>query len=245
MDSLTYLLPLQMVIEVLYEPDIPWFKFITSVEHRLEVSRWMHSRLDNLLTAEAGEVDANQDESDLEFKGRSDIEILTETPHIVSYPELQDILKDILQEYEPFRYPEHLKPLPYKTVWQCPELFEGVTVTKLLSKYKLLWPSSSGEPSIEDLGELTKCQISHNLQGSLLYIGSNEDAEAINTTTRKLDILAGLMVPITANFCHNVLTDLGCPFGHYFAYALYRDPQPNQTMLPVVNTYRTVKVDLC
>ncbi|KIL94935.1 hypothetical protein FAVG1_01866 [Fusarium avenaceum] len=104
-----------MVIEVLYEPEIPWFKFITSVEHQLEVSRWMHSRLDNLLTAEAGEVDANQDESDLEFKGRSDIEILTETPHIVSYPELQDILKDILQEYEPFRYPEHLKPLPYKT----------------------------------------------------------------------------------------------------------------------------------
>ncbi|CAJ0545809.1 Ff.00g092820.m01.CDS01 [Fusarium sp. VM40] len=200
-----------MVIEVLYEPEIPWFKFITSVEHRLEVSRWMHSRLDSLLTAEAGEVDANQGESDLEFKGRSDIEILTETPHIVSYPEFQDILKDILQEYEPFRYPEHLKPLPYKTVWQCPELFEGVTVTKLLSKYKLLWPSSSGEPSIEDLGELTKCQISHNLQGSLLYIGSNEDAGAINTTTRKLDILSSLMDTPLATTSHMLFTETSNP----------------------------------
>ncbi|KAM0216634.1 hypothetical protein ACHAPA_007584 [Fusarium lateritium] len=200
-----------MVIEVLYEPEVPWFKFITSVEHRLEVSRWMHARLDNLLTAEAGEVDENQDESGLEFRGRSDIEILTETPHIISYPELQDILKDILQEYEPFRYPEHLKPLPYKTVWQCPGEFEGVTTTKLLSKYKLLWPSSSGEPSIEDLGELTKCQISHNFQGSLLYIGSNDSAEALHTTTRKLDVLASLMGAPFAATSHMLFTETSNP----------------------------------
>ncbi|KAF4990889.1 hypothetical protein FGRMN_8198 [Fusarium graminum] len=197
-----------VVIEVLYEPEVPWFKFITAVEHRLEVSRWMYSRLDKLLVAEAGAVDDKNSGTGLERpRSRSDIELLTKKPHVISYPELKNTHNDAFQDYEPFRYPEHLKYFAYRTVWRSPALYEGVTVAKLLSKYEALWPGSPANSSIEDLGELTKCQISHNLQGSLLYIASDESPQALEAATRKLDTLAGLMDAPLATTSHLVFIE--------------------------------------
>ncbi|KAF5656109.1 hypothetical protein FHETE_11095 [Fusarium heterosporum] len=199
-----------VIIEVLYEPEVPWFKFITAVEHRLEVSRWMYSRLDKLLVAEAGAVDDKNSETGLDRpRSRSDIGLLTGKPHVISYPELKNTHNDALQGYEPFRYPEHLKSFAYKTVWRSLAPYEGVTVAKLLSKYEAFWPSSPASSSIEDLGGLTKCQISHNLQGSLLYIASNESRQALEAITRKLDTLASLMDAPLDTTSHLVFTE--CP----------------------------------
>ncbi|KAF5023319.1 hypothetical protein F66182_4627 [Fusarium sp. NRRL 66182] len=187
----------EIVIEVLYEPDIPWFKIIAAVEHQSEISQWMHSRLERLLEAETGVLDSDLDEEveeGLEESGvQPDIQVFSEHAHVISFPVFQSIFKDILDQYDDFRYPDHIKHFPYKTVWRSPAAPKDVTITKLLSKYEILWPSSLSEPSIEKLGELTNCQISHNLQGSLVYIGSGSGPQALHATIRKLDTLASFM----------------------------------------------------
>ncbi|KAF4968479.1 hypothetical protein FSARC_4124 [Fusarium sarcochroum] len=195
-----------IVVEVLYEPEVPWFKLIAAVGNQPEICRWMHSRLQQLLEAEAGPITQDQDEEDIEGP-RLDIEVLTEKPKIVSYPTFHDIYKGILEEYDNFRYPGHIKHLPYKTVWRSPEASSEVTFTQLLLKYEMLWPASLSEPRIEKLGDLTNCKLSYNLRGSLVYIGSKNDEKALAALTRKLDTLASFMSAPSATASHLIFTE--------------------------------------
>ncbi|KAM0564424.1 hypothetical protein ACHAPJ_000637 [Fusarium lateritium] len=202
-----------IIIEVLYEPEVPWFKFIAAVEHQANICQWMHSRLQQLLEAEAGPIiefqDSDvQDQDEDEIGGsRLDIKVLAEKPHIVPYPSFHDIHKDILDQYDDFRYPDHIKHFPYKTVWRTPEASDEVTVTQLLLKYEMLWPASLSEPSFEKLGELTNCQTSYNLRGSLVYIGSHNGAQTLAALTRKLDTLASFMSAPLATPSHLIFTE--------------------------------------
>ncbi|KAJ4271761.1 hypothetical protein NW762_000467 [Fusarium torreyae] len=202
-----------IIIEVLYEPEVPWFKFIAAVEHQTNVCQWMHSRLQKLLEAEVDPIVEHQDndaqdQDDDEIEGsRPDVKVLAEKPHIIPYPSFYDIRKDILDQYDDFRYPDHIKHFPYKTVWRSPEASDEVTVTQLLLKYEMLWPASLSEPSFEKLGELTNCQISYNLRGSVVYIGSHNGVQTLAALTRKLDTLASFMVAPLATPSHLIFTE--------------------------------------
>jgi hypothetical protein len=184
----------------------------------------MHDRLEMLLETEAGLITEDQDEDDdtcSDPKAQPDVYVLTETPHIIPYPSFLQISSDIMEQYDPFRYPDHIKHLSHKRVWQSPEGLEGVTVSRLLSKYEPLLPASLTSSGIDKLGELTKCEMSYNLRGSLLYIGSNHGVAALNDAMRKLDTLASFMVIVITSLYCSSLTGLGCSFGYNLSLGLY------------------------
>ncbi|OBS26464.1 hypothetical protein FPOA_00407 [Fusarium poae] len=204
----------ESIIEVLYEPENSWFKFISAVHDRSAITCWMHKRLDQLLETEVGLVnegedqDEDQDEDNCtDFKYRPDIQVLTEKPHVIPYPSLQHISADIIEQYDPFKYPDHIKHLPHKRTWRGPEGLEGVTISRLLSKFEPLLPALLGPSGIETLGELTNCRISHNLQGSLCYIGTDQGPSALDAATRKLSTFASLMDSPSATTSHLIYTE--------------------------------------
>ncbi|EWY93507.1 hypothetical protein FOYG_06681 [Fusarium oxysporum NRRL 32931] len=195
------------ILEILYEPEIPWFKLIAPRASQREVSDWMHSQLEELIESEADAVIRDEDEDDLSTSAiQLDIEVLVEEPHIIAFPSLQTIPKDILNQYDTFRYPDTIKTLSYKTVWRVPES-SGVTIMQILSNYESLGSVSPLGPSIDSLQALTKCVITYNFQGSLLYIGSSESEQALSVAKRKLDTLANFMDSPLPPTAHMVLTE--------------------------------------
>nr|CEG05366.1 unnamed protein product [Fusarium clavum] len=178
----------EIVLEVLYDPELPWFKFISQVEHQALITRWMTNRLEQLLESETGVL--LPEFEDEEETSQPDVQILTEFPH-----------------YDPWRYPDNIKHLRHKKIWRAPEESEGNIVMQILSKYEPLWPASLAPPGIEKLGELTNCQTSHNLQGTLFYLGSNESVSALDVATRKLNTLASFLDAPSATASHLFFTE--------------------------------------
>lgn len=153
------------------------------------------------MESEADAVIRDEDEDDLSPSSiQPDIEVLVEDPHIIAFPSLQTILKDTLGQYDAFRYPATIKTLPYKTLWRVPES-SGVTILQILSNYESLGSVLPLGPSIDSLQALTKCVITYNFQGSLLYIGSSESEQALGVAKQKLDTLAAFMVFLAINLC--------------------------------------------
>ncbi|KAF4951127.1 hypothetical protein FGADI_7742 [Fusarium gaditjirri] len=195
------------ILEILYEPEIPWFKLIVPGASQREVSDWMHSQLEGLIESEADGVIRDEDEDGLSASAiQPDIEVLVEEPHIIAFPSLQTIPKDILNQYDEFRYPNTIKALSYKTVWRVPES-SGVTIMQIFSNYESLGSVSPFGPSIESLQFLTKSVITYNFRGSLLYIGSNESEQALRVATQKLDTLANFMAAPLPPTAHMVFTE--------------------------------------
>ncbi|KAF5638248.1 uncharacterized protein FTJAE_5349 [Fusarium tjaetaba] len=195
------------IIEILYEPEIPWFKLIVPRASQREISDWMHSQLAELMESEADTVIRDEDEDDLGTSANQpDIEVIVEDPHIIAYSSLQTILKDTLSQYDAFRYPAIIKTLPYKTVWRVPES-SGVTILQILSNYESLGFVLPSGPSIGSLQTLTKCVITYNFQGSLLYIGSSESEQALGFAKQKLYTLASFMDAPLAPITHMVFTE--------------------------------------
>jgi hypothetical protein len=179
----------------------------------------MTNRLEQLLESETGVL--LPEFEDEEETSQPDVQILTEFPHVISYPLFQQRCMLIIGQYDPWRYPDNIKHLRHKKIWRAPEESEGNIAMQILSKYEPLWPASLAPPGIEKLGELTNCQTSHNLQGTLFYLGSNESVSALDVATRKLNTLASFLVFIPINFYSKILTVLGCSLGYNLSPLLH------------------------
>ncbi|KAF4335263.1 hypothetical protein FBEOM_10913 [Fusarium beomiforme] len=195
------------IAEILYEPGIPWFKIICQGTSQREISSWMHSLLEELIENEAGAIVQDDDEDAIVALAiQPDIEVLVEEPHIIPFPSLQTIHKDIVDQYDEFRYPYSIKNLTYKAVWSVPELC-GASITQILANYESLGPVSPSGPSTDSLQALTSCTLTHNLQGSLIYIGSDKSEQELFDLKQKLDTLAEFMDVPLAPTAHMIFTE--------------------------------------
>ncbi|KAF4978082.1 hypothetical protein FZEAL_5472 [Fusarium zealandicum] len=200
------------VIEILYEPEVPWFKVITVVEDQAEVTEWVQYQLEQLLEEETGPVDEDPGQEDDDTVGntsvRTDVEILAEVPHLIPWPLLYDEQQDgSLLKYDAWRYPEDIKKFPHKTVWRGLERLNRLTISDFLAKYDFLRSASDPELSLEKFAELANCQMSHNLQGNLVYIGCDTGSLGLEAVTHKLDnLLNHVDVPFTKT-THLIFTE--------------------------------------
>ena len=179
----------------------------------------MTNHLEQLLESETGIL--LPEFADEEETSQPDVLILAEIPHVIPYPLFQQKCMSIIEEYDAWRYPDNIKDLHHKKTWRAPEELEGDIAAQLLSKYEPLWPASLAPPGVEKLGELTNCQISHNLQGTLFYLGSDDSANALDVATRKLNTLASFLVFTPISFYSKILTVLGCSLGYNLSPRLH------------------------
>ncbi|KAM0424785.1 hypothetical protein ACHAPT_010095 [Fusarium lateritium] len=204
------------VLEILYDPQVPWFKVIAFVEYQAEILQWMQSRLEQLLEDEVGAIDQDpdqEDELDIEEPGaQPDVDILTENPHIISWPVFSEELEANVGKYDAFRFPQHIQELPFKTVWRGLEEAEGVTISDLISKFDVLWPASDAQISLQKLQQPGNLQVTYNCSETLAYIGTELDAQSLETVIRKLDTLLSLMDAPFTKESHLILAEAMRPF---------------------------------
>ncbi|RSL46208.1 hypothetical protein CEP53_010432 [Fusarium sp. AF-6] len=204
------------VIEILYDPEVPWFKVIAYVEYQAEILRWMQSRLEQLLEEEAGAIDEDADqEAELDIEGpkaQPDLEILTDKPHIISWPVYAEGLEDRVRKYDTFRFPQHIQELPHKTIWRGLESAEGTTISDLTSKFDILWPALNSKASLRKLEVPGNLQVTYNCTETLAYIGTESDAQALGTLVQKLDTLLSFMDAPFTKESHLILAEAARPF---------------------------------
>ncbi|KAF5006544.1 hypothetical protein FDECE_7086 [Fusarium decemcellulare] len=196
-------------IEVLYEPEVPWFKIIANSDDQAEITKWMQTRLEELLEEETGALDDdfNQDDADIEPGAQPDVEILTDNPHVIPWP-LLSRSKDVdLEAYNDFRFPQHINQFQHKTVWKGLETSDGITIHHLLSKFSFLWTTPGSELTLEKFGELINCQMSHNLTGTQIYLGSDCDIQSLEAVIQTLDTLLSLMDAPVARGSHSFFSE--------------------------------------
>ncbi|KAJ4169562.1 hypothetical protein NW754_016589 [Fusarium falciforme] len=204
------------VLEILYDPQVPWFKVIAYVEYQAEILRWMQSRLEQLLEEEAGAIDQDADQED-EFdiggsKVQPDVEVLADKPHIVSWPVYSEGLEASVGKYDTFRFPQHIQELPHKTIWRGLECVEGATISDLTSKFDILWPTLDSKTSLRKLEEPGNLQVTYNCTETLAYIGTESDAQSLETAIRKLDTLLSFMDAPFTKESHLILAEAARPF---------------------------------
>ncbi|KAM6539435.1 hypothetical protein FALCPG4_001241 [Fusarium falciforme] len=204
------------VLEILYDPQVPWFKVIAYVEYQAEILRWMQSRLEQLLEEEAGAIDQDADQED-EFdiggsKVQPDVEVLADKPHIVSWPVYSEGLGASVGKYDTFRFPQHIQELPHKTIWRGLECVEGATISDLTSKFDILWPTLDSKTSLRKLEEPGNLQVTYNCTETLAYIGTESDAQSLETAIRKLDTLLSFMDAPFTKESHLILAEAARPF---------------------------------
>jgi hypothetical protein len=239
----------QKVLEILYDPQVPWFKVIAYVEYQAEILRWMQSRLEQLLEEEAGAIDQDADQEDeLDIGGskvQPDVEVLTEKPHIVSWPVYSEGLEASVGKYDTFRFPQHIQELPHKTIWRGLEGVEGATISDLTAKFDILWPALDSKASLRKLEEPGNLQVTYNCTETLAYIGTESDAQSLETVIRKLDTLLSFMV-ILGFFLSRTgfLTTSGCPLHQGIASDPRRSSTPISSFIPVSNAYRPFELDI-
>ncbi|KAL2685572.1 hypothetical protein Neosp_006672 [[Neocosmospora] mangrovei] len=204
------------VLEILYDPQVPWFKVIAYAEYQAEILRWMRSRLEQLLEEEADSIDQDADQDDeldiVGSKAQPDVEILTDKPHIISWPVYSEGLEARVGQYDIFRFPQHIQELPYKTIWKGLEGVEGATISDLTSKFDILWPASDSKATLRKLEEPGNLQVTYNCAETLAYIGTESDAQALETVVRKLDTLLSFMDAPFTKESHLILAEAARPF---------------------------------
>ncbi|KAK7415506.1 hypothetical protein QQX98_005859 [Neonectria punicea] len=197
------------VLEVLYEPDIPWFKFITDSGHQAEVTALAQSILENLLEAETDVIYEDQDGDETlaeKVEPRADIDLIVDEPQVVPWSLYLHRKCAGSCRYKD-QFPAQIKELPYRAVWRGLESIDKLTLTDLLAAYGFLWSYPGQESGLQKLEGEVNCQITHNLAGNLVYIGSDVNPECIATAILKLENLLAFHNSWVRNSAHLVFTE--------------------------------------
>lgn len=195
------------VVELLYEPEVPWFKIITLANDQNEVCTKIQTFLSQLLEDETCPVDdlsgglVNIENGE---EPRADVEVVGDEPHIMPWSLYEERKSVGDANYNEFRFPEPTRELTFKTVWRGLEEFDGLTISSLLSRYNCLYPEIA--LSLAKIAKSTQCEITYNMRGDLVYIGSNQNSTCLATATQKLGNLVDLYVSVFASHYFLFLT---------------------------------------
>ncbi|PNP53966.1 hypothetical protein THARTR1_05653 [Trichoderma harzianum] len=183
------------LLEILYEPEIPWFKCITVTEYQSRVSDVIQHLINQLLNKEVRPLDFNVVDPDVR-EGTYHPDVVsrkTGEPLIVPWVVFKSIGNDIYQEFEEYRFPAILGQLPFKTVWRGLQNSTGVSIDTLLSVFSRVSKSENAPNNVVEFAFHTNCEMSHNLRENLIYIGSWQSMDLVDRAVRRLQTILNLL----------------------------------------------------
>ncbi|TQV99723.1 hypothetical protein V2A60_005171 [Cordyceps javanica] len=194
------------LLEILYEPHVPWFKCIALPSHQKQVTVDVQ---DNLFAIAEEDVDV----LGLEDEGahtEGDVCIVSPDPRMTSWSEYRRRGSDAYTFADGDLFPEAIAEANFKTAWHGLQEYPDATLTGLLEH---------AEQSLEQLQSLTKCQILHNALQTVVYVGSDESRDIIMTAIELLDGMA-------QEYVENQHTRLVELLSHRQAHAADATPPP-------------------
>ncbi|KAM3543700.1 hypothetical protein ARSEF1564_003360 [Beauveria bassiana] len=167
------------LLEILYEPRSLWFKCISLSSERRQIAAAIQ---DNLFAIAEDDVDA----LDFDEKTDGDISIISPDPRMTSWHEYKKNGSDAYAFADCDIFPEFIAESKHKTTWYGLEDHPSASFDGLLA---LCGTKDGSKISLdaEQFQLVYKCRISYNLRQTVLYIGSDESREAIDTVLERLE----------------------------------------------------------
>ncbi|KAL7960034.1 hypothetical protein V8C34DRAFT_322344 [Trichoderma compactum] len=183
------------LLEILYEPEIPWFKCITVTEYQSRVSDVIQHLINQLLNKEVRPLEFNVVDPDVR-EGTYHPDVVSKEsnePLIIPWVVFKSIGDDIYQEFEEHRFPAIMGEIPFKSVWRGLQSSTGVSIDTLLSVFSRVSKSDNAPNNFVDFAFHNSCEMSHNLRENLLYIGSWQSMGLVDRAVRRLQTILNLL----------------------------------------------------
>ena len=182
-------------MEILYEPEVPWFKIIGPKYHRLAATDVVQSALeaigeDDVCLLDTDSMAENEPDERTENK---DVQIVPEAQRMIPWITYEKRRPVPLYAFNKFRFPEEMSQAKHKQVWCVPEGIE-----KILKAAALSWVASEMPLSVVEMEQyFDGCQVSYSLRKTTLYITSDEDkpdnvARVIDKLETVVQVVVGL-----------------------------------------------------
>ncbi len=179
---------MQKLTEVLYEPDVPWFKCISQVYQKETVCETIVAILGSI-------VDDDADIIDEEDTGGGDVAIVADDPKVMPWATHTKSDWCDLGFSDASVFPEPLSSVAFKRLYRGLETSrQKLSLEQLLSRCREILGPVIAESSTTDFYTIDSCPVSCNMSHSLVYIGSNESQSALETVVSKLNTLVEISV---------------------------------------------------
>ncbi|KAH6606427.1 hypothetical protein Trco_005580 [Trichoderma cornu-damae] len=185
--------------EILYEPDIPWFKCITTFGYREPVAEAIQDLLVELMNMEVEPIafDPLEVHDAGDGLAHPDVAMKTSEPRMMPWMVYKSLGKDIYDNFVDYQFPEIMAALPFKSTWRGLQNSTGASIETLLSSFCHLSKSENAPLTAEDFALLNDCQISYNMRESLVYIGSFKSMAVVDKAIQRLEAMLDLLVCIS------------------------------------------------
>jgi hypothetical protein len=184
-------------LEILYEPEIGWFKCISSQDARPNIEEFIQAQLEDIIEGDILMMDPDDHGEGLkdEYGNLIDIDIISDDNKVLPWATYTDKASTNLGEYDPWRFPAIMGSKPFKDVWRGLERLQTPSkrYQQLLIHAAELCGSVEMTYTAESLGKLFECDIQYNMKQTLLYIGSR-DKEHLAGVLSRLDNIVSRMV---------------------------------------------------
>ncbi|UKZ63225.1 uncharacterized protein TrAtP1_004454 [Trichoderma atroviride] len=193
--------------EILYEPDIPWFKCFTMGKHKESVTRIIQDLMLELVNLEVArpDFDVQKDVVDTDVL-QADATMKAPEPRLASWMVYQSHGTDKYDEFIEYQYPAFMASLPHKAIWRGLENSSG-SFENFLSAFRLLIKSENAPATTADFALCNDCQITCNMRQNLVYIGSSTSAAALKKVLRKLETMLNLLSTKVKVVTHSILPE--------------------------------------
>lgn len=168
------------IIDMFYEPEIPAFQVVADQERQDKIMVHVTELINTLLDMETDLSDYDSD-SDLDsadgllhgVRSFNGLESVPKQPKTISWAKYDSHQSQLFREYEPYRYPQVLKPYRNKAVWHGLACRDGWTLTFLMDRIWDVWQGHGMPANIEGFEKLFACSIEWNHCQTILYFGTN------------------------------------------------------------------------
>jgi hypothetical protein len=195
------------LLEILYEPEVPWFKIIGPKSHRLTVTDAVQTALEAIGKDDVSllDTDAIAEHEFDERTDKEDVQIVRETQRMISWIAYEKRRPVPLYAFNEFRFPEGMSQAKHKQVWRAPEGIE-----KILKAAALSWVASEMPLSVVEMEQyFDGCQVSYSLRERVLYITSGEDtSDNVTRVINKLEAVVRVVVGLYPMCAQNSLKAL-------------------------------------
>ncbi|KAL7819677.1 hypothetical protein V8C26DRAFT_24165 [Trichoderma gracile] len=165
-------------------------------EHQHKVAETIQFLMHDLLDAEVEQLNFNAIEDIDVEEGTVHPDVLQkvpDNPRVIAWLLYKSLGDDIYDAFADHQFPVTMARMPYKSVWRGLQNSSGVSLDTLLSAFSLLSKSRDAPLTAHDFAFLNNCEISYNLRGELIYIGSWESMETVDNAVRKLNSMLNLL----------------------------------------------------
>ncbi|KAJ6446128.1 actin-like ATPase domain-containing protein [Purpureocillium lavendulum] len=196
------------ITEILYEPDVPWFKIITERVFEQQVTQFIQQQLLAIVAQDAGLFDPQQRRhEEASHTAFADVTVVGDNPRVLPWSHLENEVDSPRHSFAAHQFPLDIGHLSYQEIWRGLEAKPGSSFPWFFQMLEAHWLDAGAPTSIAGLEALTRCQVTHNLAGNLAYLGTDESQEALDEAICILDNLFFIAAEVECGPEHLLVTE--------------------------------------